>query len=109
MLQAALKHPVAPEVHPQAIGDLRNLFHLWWVDLALVSRCGLSGRGVGSLGWNGLGLSVIASMRSCLLVLWLANVLAGAIALSNPALAGSFTVTNTNDSGPGSLRDTIMQ
>jgi hypothetical protein len=48
-------------------------------------------------------------MRSRHLVFGLATALTGTIALSNPALATDFTVTNTNDSGPGSLRDAITQ
>jgi hypothetical protein len=48
-------------------------------------------------------------MRSRLLVFGSATALAGTIALSNPALANDFTVTNTSGSGPGSLRDAITQ
>ena len=59
--------------------------------------------------WTGLGLIATDNVRSRRLVVWLATALVGTIALSSPALAASFTVTNTNDSGPGSLRDAITQ
>ena len=61
------------------------------------------------MGWKRFGLIAAAGVRSRLLVVWLAITLAGTIALSNPALAGNFTVTNTDDGGPGSLRDAITQ
>jgi hypothetical protein len=56
-----------------------------------------------------LGLIATGSVRSRRLVVWLATALVGTIALSSPALAANFTVTNTNDSGAGSLRDAITQ
>lgn len=59
--------------------------------------------------WTGLGLIATDNVGSRRLVVWLAITLAGTIALSNPALAGNFTVTNANDSGAGSLRDAITQ
>ena len=59
--------------------------------------------------WTGLGLIATDNVRSRRLVVGLATALVGTIALSNPALAASFTVTNTSDSGPGSLRDAITQ
>lgn len=59
--------------------------------------------------WTGLGLIATGSVRSRRLVVGLATALVGTIALSNPALAANFTVTNTSDNGPGSLRDAITQ
>jgi len=71
-----------------------------------LSFCGC---GIFGVGWKRFGLIAAAGVRSRLLVVWLAITLAGTIALSNPALAGNFTVTNTDDGGPGSLRDAITQ
>jgi hypothetical protein len=56
-----------------------------------------------------LGLIATGSVRSRRLVVGLATALVGTIALSSPALAANFTVTNTNDSGAGSLRDAITR
>jgi hypothetical protein len=59
--------------------------------------------------WKRLGRIATGTVASRSLVAWQAAALAITITLSNPALAASFTVTNTNDSGAGSLRDAITQ
>ncbi len=59
--------------------------------------------------WKELGRIATGTVASRSLVAWQAAALAITITLSNPALAASFTVTNTSDSGPGSLRDAITQ
>ncbi len=69
----------------------------------------MSGCGVLGVGRTKFGPIATAGTGLRRLVLWLAIALAGAIALSNPALAASFTATNINDSGSGSLRDAITQ
>jgi hypothetical protein len=65
--------------------------------------------GVGGVEWKRLGRIATGTVASRSLVAWQAAALAITITLSNPALAASFPVTNTSDSGPGSLRDAITQ
>ena len=69
----------------------------------------MSGRGVFGVGRTKFGPIATAGTGLRHLVVWLAITLAGTIALSNPALAGNFTVTNASDSGAGSLRDAVTQ